>query len=123
MSAFNLIMSLNERGIDVRLASDGRLTIQPATLLTDDDRAAIREHAPVMKRLVSCDYTQHPEGWSIDPGMPERAVHVRRGRLIDSCLSRTGEGARELLRRVGAGEPPGQAFHAACAFEDALCKT
>ena len=130
MSAFNLIMSLNERGIDVRLASDGRLTIQPATLLTDDDRAAIREHAPVMKRLVNTDYTNYADGWHVDHddfGTPSRTFMVSNGRIIDSCIFRTGEGARELMRRtddaVGIfpeiGEKSGS-FHRACAFEDAL---
>ena len=130
MNAFNLIMSLNERSIDVRLASDGRLIIQPATLLTDADRASIREHAPTMKRLVNTDYSDYSDGWHVDPddpGIPSRAFMVRNGRIIDSCIFHTGEGALELIRRtddaVGIfaeiGEKSGS-FHRACAFEDAL---
>jgi len=37
-----------------------------------------------------------------------------------SCVFRTNEGALEYARRVGGGDPAGQAFSRACSFEDAL---
>jgi len=87
--------------------------------LNDTDRANIRANLPTLKRLVSCDYSQHPEGWSAEPDMPNRAVLVRNGRLIDSCLFHTTTGAKELVRRLAVGEPLTLAFHASCTFEDA----
>ena len=121
MNAFDLLQDLIERGMDCRIGEDGRLHVQPSTPLTDTDRANIRANLPALKRLVSYDYAQHPEGWSQDADMPERAVHVRQGHLIDSCLFHTTEGALELIRRIALGEPLTLAFHAACAFEDAWC--
>jgi len=123
MNAFTLLQNLHDRGFDVRLDTDGRLLVTPGHKLTDDDRANIRHHLPTLKRLVSCDYTHHPEGWSADPDMPNRAVLVRQGRLLDSCIFRTPEGVRDFIRRVTNGEPLTLAFHAACAFEDAQCNT
>lgn len=119
MNAFALLQNLFERDFDVRLGEDGRLLVTPGNKLTDTDRANIRANLPTLKRLVSCDYTQHPEGWSVEPDMPNRAVHVRNGRLLDSCLFHTTTGALELIRRVTNGEPLNLAFHAACAAEDA----
>lgn len=114
-----ILQSLLDRGFDVRLDTEGGLLVTPGKELTDTDRAAIRANLPALKRLVSSDYTHHPEGWSIDQDMPGRAVHVRNGRLIDSCLLRTAEGALVLIHRLTADEPLALAFHAACAFEDA----
>jgi len=119
MDAFTLLQKLFERDLDVRLGEDGRLLVTPGHKLTDDDRDAIRANLPALKRLVSCDYSQHPEGWSVEPDMPTRAVHIRQGHLLDSCIFRTHEGAIELIRRVTNGEPLNIAFSAACAAEDA----
>jgi hypothetical protein len=119
MNALSLLLALEERGMTCHMDDQGRLIVKPSRLLNDDDRANIRHHLPALKRLVSCDYTHHPEGWSAEPDMPNRAVLVRNGRLIDSCLFRTITGALELIRRVTNGEPLTLAFHAACAFEDA----
>jgi hypothetical protein len=118
MNAFTLLQNLHDRGFDVRLDAEGRLLVAPGNKLNDLDRANIRAHLPTLKRLVSCDYTQHPEGWSVEPDMPNRVVLVRQGRLLDSCIFRTNEGAPELIRRLAVGEPLTLAFHAACAFED-----
>jgi len=118
MNAFTLLQNLHDRDLDVRLDTDGRLLVTPGNKLSDLDRTNIRHHLPMMKRLVSCDYTQHPEGWSQCHAMETRVVLVRQGRLLDSCIFRTNEGALELIRRVTNGEPLTLAFHAACAFED-----
>jgi len=119
MNALDLLLVLEERGMTCQMDDQGRLIVKPSRLLNDDDRANIRAHLPALKRLVSCDYTQHHEGWSVEPDMPNRVVLVRQGRLLDSCIFRTNEGALELIRRVTNGEPLTLAFHAACAFEDA----
>ncbi len=118
MNALDLLHDLAERGMTCHMDDEGRFIVKPSRLITDPDRANIRAHLPTLKRLVSADYTQHPEGWQLDPDIPSRAVHVRQGRLLDSCLFRTAEGALELIRRVGHGEPLTLAFAAACAFED-----
>jgi len=118
MNALSLLHDLEERGMACQMDDQGRLIVKPSRLLNDDDRANIRAHLPTLKRLVSCDYTQHLDGWSVDPDMPNRAVHVRQGRLLDSCLFRTTTGAVELVRRLALGEPQTLAFYAACAFED-----
>lgn len=118
MDAFTILQNLHDRGLDVRLADDGRLLVMPGKALTDADREAIRAHLPALKRLVSCNFTQHPDGWSQDPDMLNRVALVRRGHLIDSCLFRTAGGAVSFLHRVSIGEPPGLAFIAACAAED-----
>jgi len=137
MNAPNLIMSLNERDIDVRLGNDGRLVIQPASLLTDDDRVAIREHAADIKHRLAAN--DEPPGLGEHSGhsatkldMSSRATndepsattiitgnHVA-GSDGTSCVFRTSEGAVEYARRVGGGDPSGQAFSRATAFEDAL---
>jgi len=119
MNALSLLLALEERGMTCHMDDQGRLIVKPSRLLNDDDRANIRAHLPTLKRLVSCDYSQHPEGWSVEPDMPTRAVHIRQGHLLDSCIFRTHEGAIELIRRVTNGEPLTLAFYAACAFEDA----
>jgi len=118
MDAFTLLQNLHDRDLDVRLDTDGRLLVTPGNKLNDLDRTNIRHHLPALKRLVSCDYTHHPEGWSAEPDIPNRVVLVRQGRLLDSCLLRTTTGALELLRRLALGEPQTLAFHAACAAED-----
>lgn len=119
MTAFTLLQNLHDRDFDVRLGEDGRLLVAPGNRLTDPDRANIRANLPALKRLVSADYTSHPEDWSVDPDIPSRAVHVRSGHLVDSCLFRTAGGGENFLHRVQSGEPLTLAFHAACAFEDA----
>ena len=118
MNPLDILQNLHDRGLDVRLDGENRLQVTPGKALTDDDRANIRAHLPALKRLCSTDYTQHPEGWSQDPDMPERAVLVSRGRLLDSCIFRTAGGAGSFLHRVAIGEPPNLAFIAACAAED-----
>jgi len=120
MNAFGLLQNLLDRGFDLSLDADGRLLVTPGSRLVDADRAAIRRHLPALKRLVSTDYTRHPEGWSVCKDMPNRAVHVRRGRLLDSCLFRTADGARDFIRRVTRAEPLSLAFQAACDFEDSV---
>jgi len=119
LNPLDLLQNLFERDLDVRLDTDGRLLVTPGNKLSDLDRTNIRAHLPTLKRLVSCDYTHHPEGWSAEPDMPNRVVLVRQGRLLDSCIFRTTTGALELIRRLAVGEPLTLAFHAACAFEDA----
>ena len=119
MNALDLLHDLAERGMTCHMDADGRLLVTPGKALTDADREAIRANLPALKRLVSSNYTKHPEGWQVDPDIPERAFLVRNGRLIDSCLFHTTTGALELIRRLAVGEPLTLAFHAACAFEDA----
>jgi len=123
MDVFTLLQNLFERDLDVRLDTDGRLLVTPGNKLNDTDRANIRHHLPQLKKLVSADYGEYPEGWSQCQALPTRAVHVRQGRLLDSCIFRTNEGALELIRRLAVGEPLSLAFSAACAAEDAQCKT
>jgi len=123
MDAFTLLQNLFERDLDVRLDTDGRLLVTPGNKLNDTDRANIRHHLPQLKKLVSADYGEYPEGWSQCQALPTRAVHVRQGRLLDSCLFRTSGGAENFLHRVQSGEPPSLAFSAACAVEDAVPNT
>ncbi|MCG5494413.1 hypothetical protein [Ectothiorhodospira variabilis] len=50
-AATDLLTALTHRGITLA-ANDDRLTVEPATLLTEDDRAAIREHKHALLRMV-----------------------------------------------------------------------
>ena len=117
MNAFDLLLDLDDRGIKCALNNQGVLIVAPKELITKKDRAAISANLPVLKYLLAYEYTMYSEGWSQCHAIPERAVHVRRGRLIDSCLFRTPEGARDFVRRARCGEPINLAFSAACALE------
>ena len=52
VAALRLLWSLEDRGVDVRLAADGALLVGPRAALTDTDRAAIREHRNILEWLV-----------------------------------------------------------------------
>ncbi|MEW5838360.1 MAG: hypothetical protein AB1717_05970 [Pseudomonadota bacterium] len=119
VNAMTLMLALWERGMDMTLdpANGGKVTVTPARLLTDADRAAIRHHLPAIKRLLSVDYSNRPDGWQQDEGMPERVILVNKGALTDSCLFRTETGAKAFLSLLHTYTTP-QAFRAACAIED-----
>ncbi|MEW5839300.1 MAG: hypothetical protein AB1717_10790 [Pseudomonadota bacterium] len=119
-NAMTLMLALWERGMDMTLdpANGGKVTVTPARLLTDEDRAAIRHHLPAIKRLLSVDYTDRPDGWQQDEGMPERVILVNKGALTDSCLFRTQGAAAAFLALIRHKYTSRQAFAAACAIED-----
>ena len=120
MNAMTLIHALAERGIELSLDRNtaGRVNAYPASKLTDEDRAAIRHHLPAIKRLLSVDYTDRPDGWQHDEAMSERVILVNKGALADSCLFRTQGAAAAFLVLIGHGYASRQAFAAACAIED-----
>ena len=119
MNAMNLILALADRGIELTLdPAAGRVNAFPASKLTDEDRAAIRHHLPSIKALLSVDYTDRPDGWQVDSAVPERAVLVSTGALIDSCMFRTEAGGRAFLVLIAHGFTSNQAFHAGAAIED-----
>ena len=119
MNAMTLIHALAERGIELSLdlKTAGRVNAYPASKLTDEDRAAIRHHLPTIKRLLSVDYTDRPDGWQHDEGMPERVILVNKGALTDSCLFRTEAGAKAFMSLLHSFTAA-QAFRAACGIED-----
>jgi len=117
MDAFTLLQNLNDRGFAVWL-KEGRLHVTPSKALTTADKHAISANLPALKHLLAYEYTMYAEGWQQCHAIPERAVHVRQGYLLDSCLFRTPEGARDFVRRARSGEPTNLAFSAACAMED-----
>jgi len=96
MNAPNLILSLSKRDIDVQLGSDGRLVIQPASLLTVDDRAAIREHAADIKRRLAAN--DEP------PGLGAHSGHSATKLDIPHCTAndeiRPGIGLLEVVTRM-----------------------
>ncbi|MDD2893954.1 MAG: hypothetical protein PHF20_08495 [Halothiobacillaceae bacterium] len=119
MNAMTLILALADRGIELTLdPAAGRVNAYPASKLTDEDRANIRHHLPTIKRLLSVDYTDLPDGWQVDSAMPERVILVNRGALMDSCLFRTEAGSRAFMVLIAHGFTSNQAFHAAAAIED-----
>ena len=119
MNALPLIFALADRGIELSLdrTTAGRVNAYPASKLTDEDRAAIRHHLPTIKRLLSVDYTDRPDGWQHDEAMPERVILVNRGALTDSCLFRTEAGAKAFMSLLHSFTAA-QAFRAACGIED-----
>ena len=118
MNAMTLIHALDERGIELTLdLAAGRVNARPASKLTDEDRVNIRHHLPTIKRLLSVDYTDRPDGWQHDEGMPERVILVNKGALTDSCLFRTEAGAKAFMSLLHSFTAA-QAFRAAAAIED-----
>ncbi len=53
LAALQLLWRLEDRGLEVRLSERGGLLVGPRAELTPDDRAAIREHKPVLVTLVA----------------------------------------------------------------------
>ena len=52
LSALRLAWALEDRGLTLRLAEDGRLLIGPRRLLTGADRDAIRDHREMLVAIV-----------------------------------------------------------------------
>ncbi len=120
MTAFGLIEELEGRGFALALDDAGRLLVNPVHRLTPEDRDALKRHMPSLKRLLSSDYSNNPDGWQLCPTIPSRAMLIHRGRLIDSvCFACEGE-ALDFLRRIRAGEPADTAWKAASAKETEL---
>lgn len=110
MTAFDLIEHLEGRGFALALDDAGRVLVKPANRLTPEDRAAIKQHMPAIKRLLSSDYSDHLDGWQPCPAIPSRAVLIHRGRLLDSVGFESAPAAADFLRRVLAGEAAADAF-------------
>lgn len=110
MTAFDLIEHLEGRGFALALDAAGRVLVKPANRLTPEDRAAIKQHMPAIKRLLSSDYSDHLDGWQPCPAITSRAVLIHRGRLLDSVCFESAPAAADFLRRVLAGEPAADAF-------------
>jgi len=78
MTAEALYLDLFGRGLRLRADDDGRLIVSPGDLLTDDDRAAIRQHKDELLAIV--DYAATP------------SVTLEHGRIHDvpsTCLGPT----------------------------------
>jgi len=106
MSALKLVEDIHAHGGTLELI-DGKLIARniPAGMLKQ-----LRSVKPeVMKLLAANDEESSP----VITGN-----HVAHGGV--SCVFRTNEAALEYARRVGGGDPAGQAFSRATAFEDAL---
>ena len=58
LTALQLCWQLEDRGLDLQLDGDD-IVIRPRTLLTDCDRAAIRELRPHVKALIA--YCTQPQ--------------------------------------------------------------
>jgi len=117
MTAFDLIEHLEGRGFALALDDSGRLLVNPVHRLTPEDLAAIKQRMPAIKRLLSADYSDLPDGWQPCPAIPSRAVLVHRGRLLDSACFESTPAAADFLRRVHGGEPAQTAWKAASADE------
>lgn len=52
LPALQLLWSLEERGFNLRVGPSGRLVVSPASRLTPDERAALREHRDAIVALV-----------------------------------------------------------------------
>ena len=110
MTSFSISEVLDRTNL--KLTPDGRLHVEhdgfdKLTL------SYINKYVPALKRMVICDYTQHPDGWQIEKDMTERAFLVRNGRLVDSCLFYNETQARLFVRSVNRGENPLTAMLAA----------
>ena len=53
LDALRLLWDLEDRGIDLCIASDGRLHVTPSSRLTALDRESIREHRDNLRALVA----------------------------------------------------------------------
>jgi hypothetical protein len=95
-----LLKNLAVRGF--RLAADGQfIIVQPASLLTDDDRAAIRSHKPELLRLLSNDGPGNPN-W-----LPAHSI-VDTCRRYGVALSIDPDGTLIVGRRGATAEEPSQ---------------
>jgi hypothetical protein len=52
LPALRVLWDLEARGLDIKLASDGRILVGPNRELTDTDRDLIRQHKAELIRLV-----------------------------------------------------------------------
>lgn len=58
-AALHVLWRLEERGLDLRVADDGRLHVTPSQRLTSDDCTAIRVHRDEIVALVKlCEAVQ-----------------------------------------------------------------
>lgn len=62
MDANALLVSLKNRGFAVGV-QEKRIVVSPASRLTDDDRAAIREHRDEVVRLLTTAPPEEPLAW------------------------------------------------------------
>jgi hypothetical protein len=66
MDAYVLFTDLRRRGLNLALEGDDRIVVSPSTLLTDEDRVAIRQSKPDLLRILSKSRET--------PDLPEGAV-------------------------------------------------
>jgi hypothetical protein len=95
MTAQALIDNLTRRGIRL-IAEPPRLTVEPASKLTDDDRALIRAHkvellSHLVARVAQCDAErreaarQASRGYDFDCSAPSHAEYVERTGQLCAC--------------------------------------
>jgi len=96
----------------LKITKNDMLELVVSKPLNESESDFVRARIPGLKRLVKCDYSGYPDGWQIDPALPERAFLVRNGGLVDSCIFESAEQARSFIRRLKRGESPHVAMSA-----------
>jgi len=83
----------------LKITQNDMLELVVSKPLSESESDFVRARIPGLKRMVKCDYSGYPDGWQIDPALPERAFLVSSGGLFDSCLFNSAFEAQAFLNQ------------------------
>jgi len=84
----------------LKITKNDMLELVVSKPLSESESDFVRARIPGLKRLVKCDYSGYPDGWQIDPALPERVFLISNGGLLDSCLFNSASEAQAFLNQT-----------------------